>query len=264
MSTTRIQVSACALSATVSNLRLRPNAVFSTNSGFSFRPLRKPLRVSMSSVPPSEPFEIAVKASITTPNRLGDCPFCQRVLLTLEEKHLPYDPKFVLTNKPEWFLTINPEGRVPVIKFDEKWVSDSDVITQTLEEKYPSPPLVTPPEKATVGSKIFSTFIGFLKSKDLNDGTEQALLNELSSFNDYLKENGPFVNGRDISAADLSLGPKLYHLEIALGHYKKWTVPDSLTYVKSYMEAVFSRESFIKTRAQPQDVIEGWRPKVEG
>ena len=39
------------------------------------------------------------------------------------------------------------------------------------------------------GSKIFSTFIGFLKSKDPNDGTEQALLSELSSFNDYLKEN---------------------------------------------------------------------------
>ena len=39
------------------------------------------------------------------------------------------------------------------------------------------------------GSKIFSTFIGFLKSKNPSDGTEQALLNELSSFNDYLKEN---------------------------------------------------------------------------
>ncbi|MCI21196.1 dehydroascorbate reductase, partial [Trifolium medium] len=27
---------------------------------------------------------------------------------------------------------------------------------------------------------------------------------------------------------------------------------------------IFSRESFINTRAQPEDVIEGWRPKVEG
>ena len=47
------------------------------------------------------------------------------------------------------------------------------------------------------GSKIFPTFIGFLKSKDPSDGTEQALLNELASFNDYLKENvsllSPFV-----------------------------------------------------------------------
>lgn len=75
---------------------------------------------------------------------------------------------------------------------------------------------------------------------------------------------GPLINGKEVSAADLSLGPKLYHLEIALGHYKHWSVPDSLTYVKSYMKTIFSLESFIKTRAQPEDVIEGWRPKVEG
>ncbi|XP_021296399.1 glutathione S-transferase DHAR3, chloroplastic [Herrania umbratica] len=211
------------------------------------------------------PLEVCVKASVTTPNKLGDCPFCQRVLLTFEEKHLPYDMKLVdLANKPEWFLQISPEGKVPVAKLEEKWVPDSDVITQSLEEKYPDPPLVTPPEKASVGSKIFTTFIGFLKSKDPADGTEQSLLNELSSFNDYIKENGPFINGEKISAADLSLGPKLYHLEIALGHYKKWSVPDTLPYVKFYMETIFLMDSFVKTRASPDDVIAGWRPKVMG
>uniref|UniRef100_A0A0D3CKY4 glutathione transferase n=1 Tax=Brassica oleracea var. oleracea TaxID=109376 RepID=A0A0D3CKY4_BRAOL len=96
------------------------------------------------------PLEICVKASITTPNKLGDCPFCQRVLLTMEVKHVPYDMKMVdLSNKPEWFLKISAEGKVPVVKFDEKWVPDSDVITQTLEDKYPEPPLATPPEKAS-------------------------------------------------------------------------------------------------------------------
>ncbi|KAK8611602.1 hypothetical protein V6N13_131649 [Hibiscus sabdariffa] len=211
------------------------------------------------------PLEVCVKASVTTPNKLGDCPFCQRVLLTMEEKHLPYDMKLVdLSNKPEWFLQISPEGKVPVAKFDENWVPDSDVIAQTLEEKYPEPPLVTPQEKASVGSKIFSTFIGFLKSKDSSDGTEQALLNELSSFNDYIKENGPFINGEKVSAADLSLAPKLYHLEIALGHYKEWSVPDTISYVKSYMKTIFSMESFVKTRPIPDDVIAGWRPKVMG
>lgn len=47
------------------------------------------------------------------------------------------------------FLKITPEGKVPLIKLDEKWVPDSDVITQALEEKFPQPPLATPPEKAT-------------------------------------------------------------------------------------------------------------------
>jgi glutathione S-transferase len=45
---------------------------------------------------------------------------------------------------------INPEGKVPIVKLEEKWIGDSDVITQTLEEKYPEPPLATPPEKASV------------------------------------------------------------------------------------------------------------------
>ncbi|KAF7128931.1 hypothetical protein RHSIM_Rhsim10G0176600 [Rhododendron simsii] len=274
MSTARINPSASAISTTIKHLtgklQFARTHTFSPLKG-SGRSRRNTLRgrtltVSASSAAAvSEPLEVCVKASITTPNKLGDCPFTQRVLLTLEEKHLPYDIKLVdFAKKPQWFLKVSPEGKVPVIKIDEKWIADSDVITQELEEKFPDPPLGTPPEKASVGSKIFSTFIGFLKSKDPNDGTEEALLNELTAFNDYLKENGPFVNGKQISAADLSLGPKLYHLEISLGHYKNWSVPDSLPYVKSYMKTIFSMDSFVKTRALPEDVIEGWRPKVMG
>ena len=36
------------------------------------------------------------------------------------------------------------------MKLDEKWIADSDVIAQSLEEKYPDPPLGTPPEKVSV------------------------------------------------------------------------------------------------------------------
>lgn len=48
------------------------------------------------------------------------------------------------------FLKVSPEGKVPLIKLDEKWIPDSDVITQALEEKFPEPPLATPPEKASM------------------------------------------------------------------------------------------------------------------
>lgn len=48
------------------------------------------------------------------------------------------------------FLKISPEGKVPIVKLEEQWVADSDVITQAIEEKYPEPSLATPPEKASV------------------------------------------------------------------------------------------------------------------
>lgn len=47
---------------------------------------------------------------------------------------------------------------------------------------------------------------------------------------------GPFVGGEKISSVDLSLAPKLYHLKIALGHYKQWSIPGDLTYLLKYIE----------------------------
>ncbi|EEF39334.1 glutathione S-transferase DHAR2 [Ricinus communis] len=207
--------------------------------------------------------EICVKAAVGAPDTIGDCPFSQRALLTLEEKKIPYKCNLInLSDKPQWFLQISSEGKVPVLKVDDKWVPDSDVIVGLLEEKYPVPSLVTPPEFASVGSKIFPAFVKFLKSKDANDGSEQALLEELKALDEHLKAHGPYVAAEKITAVDLSLAPKLYHLEVALGHFKKWTVPSDLTYVNNYIRLLFSRESFQKTKASEEHVIAGWEPKV--
>lgn len=207
--------------------------------------------------------EVCVKAAVGAPDVLGDCPFSERVLLTLEEKKVPYQMHLIdVSNKPKWFLEVNPEGKVPVIKLDDKWVADSDVIVGLLEEKYPDPSLSPNPEFASVGSKIFSAFVNFLTSKDPNDGTEQALLDELKALDDHLKSQGPYVCGEKVTAVDLSLAPKLYHLEIALGHFKGWSVPENLTHVCNYMKSLFSRESFEKTKAAKEYVIAGWVPKV--
>ena len=56
------------------------------------------------------------------------------------------------------FLEASPEGKVPVIKFDDKWIPDSDVIVGLIEEKYPNPPLSSPPEVASVYAS-FSKFL---------------------------------------------------------------------------------------------------------
>lgn len=47
---------------------------------------------------------------------------------------------------------------------------------------------------------------------------------------------GPYVNGSEISAIDLNLAPKFYHLETVLGHFKNWKIPENLTSIYEYMK----------------------------
>ena len=42
----------------------------------------------------------------------------------------------------------------------------------------------------------------------------------LTSLNDYLTQNGPYIGGANVCATDLGLAPKLYHLKTALKHFK--------------------------------------------
>ena len=48
--------------------------------------------------------------------------------------------------------------------------------------------------------------------------------------------HGPYVAGEKVTAVDLSLAPKLYHVVVALGHFKNWTIPESLTHVHNYVK----------------------------
>ncbi|GJZ80134.1 glutathione S-transferase DHAR2 [Tanacetum coccineum] len=169
--------------------------------------------------------EICVKAAVGAPANLGDCPFSQWALLTLEEKQIPYSVHLIsLDNKPEWFLKVNPGGAVPLIKFDVEWIPDSAVIVGLIEDK----------------TKLM--------------GRLQALLDDLKDLDENTSEY--------LTSVDLRLAPKLHHLVVALGYYKKWTVPESLTYVHNYTKLLFSRESFDKTKAAEKYIIAGWASKT--
>ncbi|XP_058099017.1 glutathione S-transferase DHAR2-like isoform X1 [Magnolia sinica] len=211
-----------------------------------------------------KPLEVCVKAAVCDPNALGNCPCSQTVLMMLEEKYVPYNKKLIDVNHmPQWFREISPEGKVPALKIDNKWIFDSDVITDMLDDRYPIPPLASPPEFSSLGSKIMPLLARFLKSTDQSDGSEKALVDELQVLDEHLKVHGPYVDGDDVTSIDLFLAPKLYHMETVLSHFKNWTIPKSLKYVENYCEMLFSRLTFIKTHASPDCVISGWEAKLQ-
>ena len=71
------------------------------------------------------------------------------------------------------------------------------------------------------GSQIFATFVKFLKAKgDDEKELRSKLGSEIQSLGKHLEANGPFVKGQDISAGDLALGPKLYHVFTASKEFK--------------------------------------------
>ncbi|XP_076245111.1 pyrimidodiazepine synthase [Calliopsis andreniformis] len=114
------------------------------------------------------------------------CPFAQRIRLILSYKKIPHDIVNInLQNKPEWYFKIHPEGKVPAfVDADGKVVTDSIVIADYLDEKYPEPPLYNEATKARDlelldhFSKIASVFSNCIHGKDKRPLTE--IIAELS------------------------------------------------------------------------------------
>ncbi|MEM7213570.1 MAG: glutathione S-transferase family protein, partial [Pseudomonadota bacterium] len=103
------------------------------------------------------------------------CPFVQRVTALLEAKGLPYEIEFIsLSDKPQWFLEISPNGQVPVLITDSgKALFESDAIVEYLEEAFPRLQHgVTPEGRAThrawsyLASKNYLVQCGAQRSPD--------------------------------------------------------------------------------------------------
>lgn len=70
-------------------------------------------------------------------------PFCRKVRLTLAEKKVEVE----LVEERYWeqsaeFKRRNPAGKVPVLKFGTRTLTESQAICEYLDEKHPTPPLM--------------------------------------------------------------------------------------------------------------------------
>ncbi|EDW40721.1 GM25062 [Drosophila sechellia] len=104
------------------------------------------------------------------------CPFAQRVHLVLDAKQIPYHSIYInLTDKPEWLLDKNPQGKVPALEIVREpgppVLTESLLICEYLDEQYPLRPLYPRDPLKKVQDKLlierFGAVLGaFFKASD--------------------------------------------------------------------------------------------------
>ena len=155
-------------------------------------------------------------------------PFVREVLAACELKGLAYEHEMVMpgTKTPE-FLAMSPMGKIPAIEDGDLRISDSSVICEYLEEKYPENPLLptTPELRArarwyedygdfkVAGCVAVFFFERVVKSMMGMGAADEARLAEIAATEhpevfDYLESQLPeqgFLFGDTLSVADLAL-----------------------------------------------------------
>lgn len=152
-----------------------------------------------------------------------NCPFVQRVMGSLVMKNIPFKIEYIeLSNKPQWFLDISPNGQVPVlITENETVLFESDAIVEYLDDKYAPIEELSAEQKALdrawsyQASKHYMPQCGTMSSKD-RETFETRLANLSKSFAKAEKQlsDSKFFKGDSISNVDIAWLPLLHRASI--------------------------------------------------
>lgn len=209
---------------------------------------------------------------------LGDCPFCQRVLLTLEEKGLLYSLRYVDEySPPGWLGKVTHDKRLPAIKDlkqghqhhleSGKWVTGSSQIVNYLEDARTGAPRLGRAEDGPyVGPDLFRFHTDYLRSFGQPDEEERktALLKELSLVESWLERECPFFGGDAPSAKDFELAPQLHHIEVACKAFKHFDSWHLFPHMEQYVARMKARPSWQRTRCAGGDdaLVSAWRRRM--
>mmetsp|Transcript_13080 Transcript_13080/g.15353 ORF Transcript_13080/g.15353 Transcript_13080/m.15353 type:complete len:289 (-) Transcript_13080:133-999(-) len=210
----------------------------------------------------------------TTPG--NTCPYAARTYMVLKELEIPFDMTEVSTqDKPDWYLNINPRGKVPAIRLpglDNLVVYESAICCEFLCD-YSATNLNVPttlmPEDAIQRAcirllndhcdNVFSmTQFTFLMNKDESKDEElsRAMEDALITYEEALeKRGGPYLMGKIFTLSDVHILPFILRLIVSLRHYKNYELPlDKFPKLLAWYDLCSKRDS-VKGASLTEDKI---------
>ena len=188
------------------------------------------------------------------------CPYVQRAAIVLAEKGAVFERRDVdLAHKPDWFKTISPLGKTPVLLVGEQAIFESAVICEYLDETV-APPLH--PDDALqrarhrgwmeFGSAVLNTIWGFYTAPDAAalQARREELIAKFSQIEQVLPGSGPYFAGEKFSIVDAVFGPVFRYFEVfeRIGEAGFF---DTTTKVQAWRHALAQRPS-VQQAASPQ------------
>jgi len=183
------------------------------------------------------------------------CPWVQRAAIVLREKNIVFEFRHIdPDNRPDWFLTISPHKKVPVLRIDEKVsLFESNAIAEYLDETteprlHPDDPVLRAINRAwtdyvpTFASIVTATAYADTEA-DYNKAVEQIPV-AFERVEKALEKqgSGPFFNGAKYSLVDAAYAPFLQRYYF-LDRVKKLGQIEKYPRLKAWMEALLARPS---------------------
>ena len=191
-----------------------------------------------------------------------NCPFVQRVMGALVTKNIPFEIEYIeLSNKPQWFLDISPNGQVPVLVTEKDTVLfESDAIVEYLDDKYAPIEEVSAEQKALdrawsyQASKHYMAQCGTMGSKD-KQTFETRLVNLSKSFAKAENKLGDsaFFKGDAITNVDIAWLP-LLHRAAVIKNGSGFDMLEGFPKVQNWQTALIT--SGLADKTVPVDFVE--------
>lgn len=183
------------------------------------------------------------------------CPYVQRAAIALAEKGVPFRRTDIdLARKPEWFVAISPQGKVPLLRVDGTVLFESAAIVEYLDETHgpalhPADPLTRARHRGWMefGSTVLNDIWEFYTAPDAETfERRRALLR--SRFERVEAElatrsgDGPWFAGIAFSLVDCVFAPVFRYWEVfdAIGDFG---ILGGLPHVQAWRTALQARPS---------------------
>lgn len=148
------------------------------------------------------------------------CPFAQRVIAVLELKAIDYEVERIsLLDKPEWFLDISPDGKVPILIEDRGVLFESLVICEYLDEAYGDPKLHPEDPFKRAQHRAWAELAAknyLVQCPTMRSPTAEVFQEQETKFGTIFDKvekvlaNGPYFEGKRLSMVDAAWYPLLH------------------------------------------------------